>query len=100
MLNPPKFADLRGQITSAIASKNVTGRCPLCGNLKWTLVDGFVYLTLQQDFAGVYIGGSGGLPSVAIVCTNCGNTHLLNLVTLGLGHYFGIVPPVPETATK
>ena len=57
----------------------------------------FVYLTLQPDFGGVYVGGTGGLPSVALVCSNCGNTHLLNLVVLGLGHLFGVPA---ETATK
>ena len=82
-----------------MAVKNITGRCPLCGNLKWTLVEGFVYVTLQPDFAGTYVG-TGGLPSVALVCANCGNTHLLNLVVLGLGHLFGLAPPIPEPAQR
>ena len=89
-MNYPKFSEIQGQISSAIAGKQVAGRCPLCGNQRWTLANGFVYVTLQPDFGGVYVGGTGGLPSVALVCTNCGNTHLLNLVTLGLGHLFGV----------
>lgn len=95
----PKFTDIRGEITSAIATKHVTGRCPLCGNLQWTLAEGFVYVTLQPDFAGVYVGGSGGLPGVALICTNCGNTHILNLVVLGLGHHFGVTA-APQPASR
>jgi hypothetical protein len=84
------FADIRGEITNALSEKNVTGRCPLCGNLRWTLAEGIIYSTIQTSSRGLI--NTGTLPQVALICANCGNTHFLNLVTLGLGSHFGLMP--------
>lgn len=77
------------------------GACPLCRSPHWTLAEGLVFLVLQEQPAGqepavpVSLGGSG-LPCAAIICTNCGNTHLLNLLTLGLAELFEASVEVPS----
>ncbi|MDO8716942.1 MAG: hypothetical protein Q7J73_09105 [Dehalococcoidales bacterium] len=57
--------------------------CPLCGNSKWSLSDGVVTLSIQDQPGTVVIGGPG-LPCVTLVCLNCGNTVLLNMIVLEL----------------
>lgn len=59
------------------------GNCPVCGNSNWTLADGYIQLPVQDKLGSVVLGGPV-LPCVAIVCTNCGNTVLLNVFALGL----------------
>ena len=85
--------------------------CPICGHNQWSIQSaGLVYLVIQtQPGAGIALGGPS-LPSVAIGCTTCGNTQLLNVLVLGLGELFGLVggeapkadqptePPVPSAA--
>ena len=74
----------REQIRNAIEEKAPKfNRCPLCLNQNWDLQDGFAFPTLQDRTGGQEIGGPG-LPSVVIVCDNCGNTHFLNAMVLGL----------------
>jgi hypothetical protein len=58
--------------------------CPLCGQRNWQVNSGgFVFVPLQQDSTNVVIGGPQ-MPCVALICMTCGNTHLLNLIVLGL----------------
>lgn len=64
-------------------TKGQIGICPICKNPNWTLNDGFIPLSLQENIRGLVLGGPI-LPCVSITCTNCGNTMLLNLITLGL----------------
>lgn len=59
------------------------GRCVICGQANWSLQDGFVTPTLQSNLKSVTLGGTV-LPSIALTCSNCGNTHLLNVIVLGL----------------
>lgn len=59
------------------------GACPVCHRTQWTISEGMVYLTIQQQTRSINIGGPG-YPMAAIICTNCGNTQFLNLIVLGL----------------
>ena len=77
--------DARSQILAAVGSRMETASCQLCRANSWTLADGFVSLGLQEDFASFQVGGPA-LPCVALVCNNCGNTCLINLMTIGLQH--------------
>jgi transcription elongation factor Elf1 len=60
--------------------------CPLCGAQKWTIADGFVLVALEDDGSVAFHLGGPRLPSAAIICDNCGNTHLINLIKLNLGN--------------
>lgn len=55
--------------------------CPLCKQNSWNL--GFyVPLSVSDSPKQVQLGGRI-LPLAALSCNNCGNTHLINLLTLG-----------------
>ncbi len=56
--------------------------CPLCGVDDWALLTEVVPLVVQSRMSSV---PSGSLLNAPLVCNNCGNTHLLNLIALGLG---------------
>ena len=59
--------------------------CPVCGNHTWQVQDNYVLIPVPQEAGGTTPGGSG-LPCIPILCSNCGNTLLLNLIILGLRH--------------
>ncbi len=46
-------------------------RCPMCGNGRFTVLEGFIRNDVQQSADGFSIG-EGSVPAVAIVCTRCG----------------------------
>jgi hypothetical protein len=76
------------QIIAALGAKlpnRQLGNCTICGVTAWELVDAFVTISLSGEPNAVQLGGQI-LPNAVLVCTNCGNTHLLNLNRLGLGH--------------
>lgn len=56
--------------------------CRLCTVNAWEF-NGFIALGLS-DSPGVAQFGGQNLPSVALVCKNCGNTVLINAVIAGL----------------
>jgi len=76
--------EVRSEIWDAL-NKRRRLPCPLCETNDWTLADGFLPLALQEDFYTHRVGGPA-LPCVALVCNHCGNTHLINLLTIGLGY--------------
>jgi len=61
--------------------------CPICGNENWQVGDEFVALVLQEDAKNLKLTGAF-LPCIPVSCSNCGNTHLLSLITLGLRDLF------------
>lgn len=74
----------RDQIQRALKRSGVTSRaCAMCGTSSWILADGWVFLSLTDNFNGLEVGGPG-LPCVALSCAKCGDTHLFNALVLGL----------------
>lgn len=73
--------------------------CPLCGTANWTLNQGvsIVHVYDPATVRGRMTASPFNMtwetgfrlnpffPLVSITCQNCGNTHFLNLITLGLG---------------
>jgi RNase P subunit RPR2 len=63
-------------------------KCPLCHTDDWIVASGYVFLSAYEHPSSMmrelYRKG-GELPCVAITCKVCGNTHLMNLLQLGLG---------------
>ena len=92
------FTDAQSKrIIDAITAKSPMGiGCSVCGTRTWTIQnDGLVYLAIQPSGDTILVGGPS-LPSVAIICRNCGNTLLLNVLVLGIGDAFGLGgPPLP-----
>lgn len=58
-------------------------QCPICHNNSFTIVDGYLANSLQNDFSSMQLGGSF-LPSVALVCNKCGFTSMHNAKVLGI----------------
>ena len=77
--------ETRNEIIAALNERIRITACPLCGTNGWTLAEGFAPLALQGGFYGFQVG-ERVLPCVALVCNNCGNTHLINLLNIGLRH--------------
>ena len=79
---PSEFEEIRAAVEGQIAQ----GSCSLCGERAFSLgEEGFVLLTLRDDLQTFRVGGPA-LPCIAMTCSQCGKTELLNAFTLGLGH--------------
>lgn len=75
--------DDKQKILNSIISKIGDYCCPICKSHSFTIADGYVATTLQPDTQSITIG-STFLPSVVLVCTNCGFTSLHNTKVLGV----------------
>jgi hypothetical protein len=57
-------------------------QCRQCEANNWS-VDGIIQIALGEFPGPVQLGGTV-LPTVAVICRNCGNTVLINLVIAGV----------------
>lgn len=72
------------KISNALQQKQALLPCPRCDKQKFTLLEGYFNQTIQQDLqAGLTIGGPS-VPSVVVVCDNCGYMSQHALGVLGL----------------
>jgi len=82
------LTDEQKQKITAILDKKIKEKsgdikCPMCGNKNFILVDAYLRNELQQDFKTIALGGPA-IPSVAIICNNCGfmSQHVLGVLGL------------------
>ncbi len=70
------------------AVKRKTGstamHCPLCSNNNWSVQTGYMFASLQTEISSGITLGVPGLPTVPIVCNNCGFVAQIALGSLGL----------------
>ena len=71
-------------ILKKLAERIGVYKCPICHSSSFTIADGYLANTLQDNLNSIQLGGTF-LPSVALVCTNCGFTSLHNAKILGIG---------------
>jgi hypothetical protein len=96
-------AEQTEKIVAVLRERVPNAKCPMCHTDNWQLEDGLVIHPVQHDAKGLVLSGPS-LPNVALLCTTCGNTQLLNVLRLGLGPLLGIEPikkkaePKPEEA--
>jgi len=57
--------------------------CPMCRQHGFVIADGYFSHYLQEDIKSVSIGGPS-IPTIAIVCTNCGFVSQHALGVLGM----------------
>jgi hypothetical protein len=74
--------ELQKKVIEALSVKAPDTTCPLCHTKRWNVVSGTILLALKSSSQYGNSYTQSGLPSVALVCLNCGNTHLLNLTVL------------------
>jgi hypothetical protein len=57
--------------------------CPMCKNHKFIIADGYFNNGLQTDFSSLSIGGPS-IPTISIICDNCGfvSQHALGVLNL------------------
>lgn len=56
--------------------------CPMCNAGTWN-VQNSTYQLLEFNQGGLVLGGPV-IPVIPIVCSNCGNTLLINAITAGI----------------
>lgn len=80
----PSKAEVLAKISAALNQKTGGQKpCVICGQInKWTILDSYSVPILGLDPGGPHFFGAS-LPLVPLVCTNCGNTHFINLRILG-----------------
>ena len=90
MAEIPKLSDAqKKQIADALQRKGAARPCPRCGNNSWILADGYFNNPIQVQVGALVIGGPS-IPSVVVVCSNCGfiSQHALGAL--------GLLPQKPE----
>ncbi|OUN89256.1 hypothetical protein B5F99_18995 [Odoribacter splanchnicus] len=63
-------------------NKRIHGlNCPMCHNPSFIILDGYFNQPIQAELNGVMLGGPS-LPSIGIVCNNCGfiSQHALGVL--------------------
>jgi hypothetical protein len=58
-------------------------KCPMCGNTHFAISDSYFQNVLQDDINTTTLGGPS-VPTIAIICTNCGFVSQHALGILGL----------------
>jgi hypothetical protein len=78
----PSNQEIYNRIVEALSKKAPTPACPMCKHNNWELGAGYVVLPASPDPVQLYMGGKV-YPLAVMTCSNCGNTQLINLLTLG-----------------
>lgn len=58
-------------------------KCPMCGNNHFIIGDGYFNSFMQDDFRSLNLGGPS-IPSIPVICNNCGFISMHALGILGL----------------
>lgn len=58
-------------------------KCPMCGNTHFIIADGYFNNFIQDDLNDIKLGGPS-IPSISIICSNCGFISQHALGFLGL----------------
>lgn len=71
------------KIKSELLKKVPNLVCPMCQNKSFSMADGFFSNTLQADFKSLALGGQA-IPTIGIICNNCGFVSQHAVGRLGL----------------
>jgi uncharacterized protein (DUF983 family) len=96
----PFNADQNKAIAAALTEKGVVAKCPSCGHPNFFVAQDLVAIQLQPNINTRFQIGGQSLPSIAVLCINCGDTRLFNVFVLGLGHLFGLTPADIKAVTN
>jgi hypothetical protein len=81
MLSKQEILD---RITGLLAEKTGGPKpCVVCGQTNWITPDKFMRIPAAKSPSDISQGG-GSFPFQPIICGHCGNTHLINLLVLGI----------------
>ncbi len=72
------------KIIKKLQEKGVKIDCPMCEHNNFIIADGYFNNPMHSDFQGGLVLGGPSIPTIAIVCGNCGFTSQHALGVLGL----------------
>lgn len=81
------------RIVKALEDAGARLPCPRCANQGWVLMDGYFNQPVQTALSGLVIGGPS-VPSVVVICNQCGylSQHALGVL--------GLLPAAPAEAAE
>jgi len=80
----------KNNIITRLQERGAQMPCPRCGHQHFSLTDGYFSHQVQQSFGELTIGGGPTIPTVVVICTQCGFLSQHALGSLGL------LPPSPN----
>jgi len=72
------------RIIKKLQEKGVKIHCPMCGHNNFIIADGYFNNSMQSGFGGGLVLGGPSIPTIGIVCGNCGFISQHALGVLGL----------------
>lgn len=73
----------KDKIKDKLLKKVPTLKCPMCQNKGFKMAEGYFLNTMQTDLTSVSLGGQA-IPTIGIICNNCGFVSQHALGSLGL----------------
>lgn len=73
----------KNEIISKLTTRMPNLHCPMCGKNHFTIMEGYFTSVLQSDLNSLQLTGMN-MPTVALVCNNCGFVSYHSLGALGL----------------
>lgn len=73
----------KDRLVSIISAKIPNAVCPMCQHNSFVLADGYFNIPISNSMNDVVLGGTT-IPSIGVICTNCGFISLHALGILGL----------------
>lgn len=77
------FENNKEEIVNKIKEKAQNLACPICGNKNMVLGGGFFAHDLQSNLTSRTMGGQN-IPTIPIICSNCGLVREFSMGVLGL----------------
>jgi hypothetical protein len=76
--------DDKKKIIAKLAEKKIVVSCPMCSNKNFTIADGYFVNVLQMNPQGGLLLGGPSIPTIAIICMQCGfiSQHALGILGL------------------
>lgn len=71
------------EIKEAVEKKLHDLTCPMCKNKNFTMADGYFFNSMQTDANSINLGGQA-IPTIGLICSNCGFVSQHALGVLGI----------------
>jgi rubredoxin len=71
------------RIAETLQERKQNLTCPMCQNKNFIMADGYFNNNMQTDFGSISIGGPA-IPTIGIICDNCGFVSQHAIGVLGL----------------
>ena len=81
MITPDEKERIAQELNKKFGAKDV--KCPMCGNIHFIIADGYFNTFMQGDLGQTNLGGPS-IPSIPVICNNCGFISMHALGILGL----------------